>query len=70
MQPEIRKFLYDIRCACEALLGFIQDKTLQDYQADLLLRSGVERQLEIIGEAMSQAQKTDASFSREVCGVR
>jgi len=31
MQPEIRKYLYDIRKACETLLDFIQDKSLQDY---------------------------------------
>jgi len=59
MQPEIRKFLYDVRAACEALLEFTDGKTLRDYRADLLLRSGIERQLQIIGEALNQANKID-----------
>lgn len=59
MQPEIRKFFYDVRAACEALLAFTKGKTLRDYRADLLLRSGIERQLQIIGEALSQAHKID-----------
>ena len=36
-------------------MRFVEGKTLQDYLADDLLRSGVERQLGIIGEAASQA---------------
>ncbi len=53
MQPETRKFLYDVFQACKALLEFTEGKNLDDYNADLLLRSGVERQLMIIGEAHS-----------------
>jgi uncharacterized protein with HEPN domain len=57
MQPETRKFLYDVCQACEGLLEFTKGKNLEDYKAELLLRSGVERQLMIIGEALSQAEK-------------
>jgi len=70
MQPEIRKYLYDICQACKTLLDFIQDKSLQDYNADLLLRSGVERQLMIIGEALSQAYKLDPALSESVSNIR
>ena len=42
MQPEIYKFLYDVKLACPALLEFTCDKSLNDYQANLLLRSGIE----------------------------
>jgi len=70
MQPEIRKFLYDIRLACDALLTFAQDKTLEDYRADLLLRSGVERQLEIIGEALNQAHKVDPDIANMIKNFR
>jgi len=70
MQLETRKFLYDIQSACELLLEFSQGKTLENYQADLLLRSGIERQLEIIGEAMSQAQKIEPDLDKKICGVR
>ena len=70
MQPEICKFLYDIRLACDALLTFAQDKTLEDYRADLLLRSGVERQLEIIGEALNQAHKVDPDIANMIKNFR
>ena len=70
MQPEIRKFLYDIRSACDALLTFAQDKTLEDYRANLLLRSGVERQLEIVGEALSQAHKVDPDIADMIKNFR
>ena len=70
MQPEIRKYLYDIRQACETLLDFIQDKNLQDYDTDPLLRSAVERQLMIVGEALNQAYKLDPALSESVGNIR
>ena len=70
MQPETQKYLYDIRQACEALLDFIRDKSLQDYNDDLLLRSGVERQLMIIGEALNQAYKIDPALSETLSNIR
>ena len=70
MQPETRKFLYDICQACEAILKFSEGKSLADYNGDLLLRSGVERQLMIIGEALSQADKIDPNLSEAICSIR
>ena len=70
MQPETEKFLYDVFQACEALLQFTEGKNLDDYNGDLLLRSAVERQLMIIGEALSQAEKIEADLSEAVGNVR
>ena len=70
MQPETRKYLYDICRACEAILDFIRDETLQDYNNDLLLRSGVERQLMIIGEALNQAYKIEPALSETLSDIR
>ena len=70
MPRETRKFLYDVFQACEALLKFTQGKNLDDYKADLLLRSGVERQLMIIGEALSQASKADPTLSDAIDNTR
>jgi uncharacterized protein with HEPN domain len=46
-----RAYLWDMLTAAKAVVGFVQGRTLDDYMADLMLRSAVERQVEIIGEA-------------------
>jgi len=37
--------------ACRALEQFVEARTFDEYEQNLMLRSAVERQLEIIGEA-------------------
>lgn len=46
-----RAYLWDMLTAARAVVGFVQAKTLDDYLDDLMLRSAVERQVEVIGEA-------------------
>ena len=70
MRPEGKKFLYDIRKACEHLAEFATGKTFADYAADALLRSAVERQFEIIGEALSQAIKLEPDLADSISEAR
>ena len=49
-----QKYLYDIINCCEFLIEFTKDRTVDDYQSDRPFRSAVERELQIIGEAMLQ----------------
>lgn len=51
MEDELLKYLYDIREAASAILRFVRGKTFDEYEQDELLRSGVERKFEILGEA-------------------
>lgn len=70
MRPESRKYLYDILKACEAIDAFIAGKRFDDYNSDLLLRSAVERQLMIAGEAMSQATRVDEELAEQIEDAR
>ena len=71
MKPlDVRKYLFEIAQACELLEQFTVDKTFADYSADPLLRSGVERQFAIVGEALNQALRVDPSLAEGVAGAR
>ncbi len=52
---DLDAFLWDIANAAGLVEKFVEGKSLHDYLNDDLLRSGVERQLGIVGEAATQA---------------
>ncbi|MGQ9553063.1 MAG: HepT-like ribonuclease domain-containing protein [Anaerolineae bacterium] len=54
MQRETKKYSYDILQATDLLKQFAKGKTFADYEENALLRSGVERQFEIIGESLNR----------------
>lgn len=51
---DVRAYLFDIVEACDLVAGFIAGKSFTDYARDPMLRSAVERQAIIIGEALAQ----------------
>lgn len=51
MSPEAAKYLWDALTASERIQRFISGKTNDDYLADELLRSGVERQPRACGDS-------------------
>jgi len=57
MEDDLLKHLYDIKEAGAAILRFVHGKTFADYERDELLRSGVERKFEIIGEALNRVSR-------------
>lgn len=64
--PEVLAALFDIAQACQLLERFVEGRTFEEYAADPMLRSAVERQFEIIGEALRRALERDPGLSREV----
>jgi len=59
-----------MKSAAERIGRFVAGKSLDDYLTDELLRSGVERQFEIIGEAMTRLIKRDNSAAAKISDYR
>lgn len=57
MPHDPEKYLYDICQATKLINQFVENKSFSDYVSDLLLQSGVERQLIIAGEALNKLSK-------------
>jgi len=55
MRPDPWAFLWDARNSADAIARLISGKRLEDYLSDELLRPAVERQFEIVGEALSHS---------------
>ena len=66
MRRDPRAFLWDVREACRLIDEFVTGTSYEDYCANALVRSAVERQFEIIGEALSQLAKADAALASQV----
>ncbi len=70
MDQRVRKLLEDIRQAIGAIEQFTSGKTLAEYKTDLLLRSGVERQFLVAGEAVAQLAKLDETTAARLGDYR
>lgn len=66
MKPAVIERLRDVLDACDRTARFTAGRSLDDYLADELLRAGVERQIEIIGEALNHARRLDPSLSSQI----
>ncbi len=66
MRHESITLLDDVRRAAERIDQFVAGRTLEEYEADAMLRSAVERQFEIIGEAPNRLVKCDAPTAERI----
>lgn len=66
MRLESKKYLYDIAQAAALALEFVGGKSFDSYASDAMLRSAVERQLEIVGEALAQLARTDPATAAQI----
>lgn len=66
MKREIKKYLYDILTSINAVNEYLGEKrNFFEYQNNKLLRRGVEREIEIMGEAMNRALRLDPNLKIE-----
>lgn len=76
MTRDRESFLFDIHDSAQFLLNFTRDEGFQRFQADRAFRRAIERELEIIGEAMFQLRRvgpnmvTKISESERIIGFR
>lgn len=76
MDNEIKVWLYDILSAIDEIEEFFTDrpKQFEEYRKDIRTKRAVERNIEIIGEAMNRILKTNTSVeitnSRKIVDVR
>ncbi len=76
MEAKHLKWLYDIKVAIDEIESFLNDngKTFHEYKSNLLLKKAVERNLEIIGEAVNRIVKQyphiKIESARSIIGLR
>ena len=75
MQHKIAKYLFDIQTSIESIEDFIgNNKNFNEYKSNKLLRRAVERELQIIGEALNYLRKLDnnieISFYQQIISLR
>lgn len=62
--------LWDARDAADVIASITAGKSFADFDRDIVLRSAVERQFEIVGEALARLARTDAGSAAKVPDLR
>ena len=63
---EAKKYLYDMAEAADLIAQFTAGRTFEEYRVDPMLRSAVERQFEIIGEALNQLLQREPGIREKI----
>jgi uncharacterized protein with HEPN domain len=68
MDDSILKWLFDIKLSIEEIEGYfsIDSKDFHQYRKNPMLKRAVERNLEIIGEAMNRIVKKKPELGNEI----
>jgi len=71
MLPDgVRALLFDMQQAASGVAAFTQNKSRDDFKSDLMLRRAVERQFEIIGEAMTRLRNLSSETAEKIAEYR
>ena len=66
MRPESYAHVWDALQAVRALRRFTQGVSEEEYLSDLMLSSAVERQFEILGEALNRVRRSDPQTADKI----
>ena len=66
MRSEIRKSFIDILQAAEEIREFVEGIDFDEYQSNTIVHRAVERDFEIIGEALNRIKRIDAELLEQV----
>lgn len=68
MDERIEKWLYDIRQSIEEVNSYFEEeeKNFKAYQKNIILKRAVERNLEIIGEAVKRILQKDSAYETKI----
>ena len=69
MRREAAAFLWDAHQAAALIREFVSGHDFETFSASALVRSGVERQFEIIGEALNQLSKIAPDVAAKIPNV-
>lgn len=69
MDERRQKLLLDAQAAVEAITSFTAGADEARFRADALLRSAVERQFEILGEALNRLRRADPAWVADISEV-
>jgi len=76
MNPEIKTWLFDILQSIKEIESYYTDrsKKFAEYQKDIRTKRAIERNIEIIGEAVNRILKKDKNFeisnAQQIIGTR
>jgi uncharacterized protein with HEPN domain len=64
MNEKILKYLYDVKFAIDEIDSYflIREKRFDEYSNNIILKRAIERDLEIIGEAINRILNVDPEF--------
>lgn len=66
MRVESKKLLWDMQRAARRVQDFTRGRTREQFATDVMLRSAVERQFEIVGEALTVLRKLDGPTASRI----
>ena len=72
MDEKVLKWLFDVKIAIDEIDAFFvdQDYNFLNYQRNIMLKRAVERNLEVIGEAINRIVKYEPVYKEKIANYR